>query len=102
MSASASGPAGRSWRELLAQPLIWLVRAYQLVVSPLLGPTCKFYPSCSAYAVDALRTHGPLTGVWLAGRRLLRCHPWSHGGVDHVPPRASTVMTTGEPGSPRD
>ncbi|USQ76352.1 membrane protein insertion efficiency factor YidD [Ornithinimicrobium cryptoxanthini] len=71
----------------LALPLIWLVRAYQLLVSPLLGPSCKYYPSCSAYAVTALGRYGPLKGTWLAARRLFRCHPWSHGGVDHVPER---------------
>ncbi len=65
--------------------LIVLVRAYQLLLSPFLGQTCRYYPSCSAYAVQALQTHGPLKGTWLAGRRLLRCHPWSPGGVDHVP-----------------
>lgn len=65
--------------------LVLLVRAYQLLVSPLLGPTCRFYPSCSSYAVIALRTHGALRGTWLTVRRLLRCHPWNPGGVDHVP-----------------
>jgi uncharacterized protein len=67
--------------------LIGLVRGYQLVVSPYLGPTCRYYPSCSAYAVEALRVHGAIKGSWLAVRRLLRCHPWSPGGVDHVPSR---------------
>lgn len=67
-------------------PLIGLVRLYQLVISPLLAPSCRYYPSCSAYAVQALQTHGAIRGTWLAGRRLLRCHPWSPGGVDHVPP----------------
>ena len=75
---------------MIARTLVWLlvapVRAYQLVVSPLLGPRCRFYPSCSAYAVDALRAHGPVRGLWLAGRRLLRCHPWNPGGPDPVPP----------------
>ena len=50
-------------------------------------PRCRYYPSCSTYAVGALRTHGPLRGSWLAARRVLRCHPWSPGGIDHVPPR---------------
>jgi putative membrane protein insertion efficiency factor len=72
-------------------PLAWvltrLVRAYQLLVSPLLGPRCRFYPSCSSYALQAVTTHGALRGSWLAARRLLRCHPWNPGGVDHVPPR---------------
>jgi len=75
---------------MVALPLIWLVRAYQLVISPMFPPSCRFYPSCSAYAVTALERHGPLKGTWLAARRLLRCHPWNPGGVDHVPQRAST------------
>ncbi|QDO87141.1 membrane protein insertion efficiency factor YidD [Ornithinimicrobium ciconiae] len=78
----------------LAMPLIALVRVYQLLISPLLGPSCKFYPSCSAYAVTALRRHGPIRGTWLAARRLGRCHPWSHGGVDHVPERGPGRSTT--------
>ena len=67
--------------------LLGLVRGYQLLVSPLLGQTCRFYPSCSAYAVGALREHGALRGTWLAVRRVARCHPWNPGGVDPVPPR---------------
>lgn len=87
---------------IAAMPLIWLVRAYQLLISPLLGPTCKFYPSCSAYAVTALQTRGPLVGLWLTARRLLRCHPWSHGGVDHVPTRHITAhLMSGELSSPQ-
>lgn len=66
--------------------LVLLVRAYQLLVSPLLGPRCRFYPSCSAYAVEALKVHGALRGTWLAVRRVGRCHPWNPGGVDTVPP----------------
>jgi uncharacterized protein len=71
---------------LVAAALVLPIRAYQLVVSPLLGPRCRFYPSCSAYAVEALQVHGPLRGLWLAARRLLRCHPWNPGGLDPVPP----------------
>ena len=67
--------------------LVAAIRAYQLFVSPLLGPRCRFYPSCSAYGLEAVRTHGAMRGTWLAGRRLLRCHPWNPGGVDFVPPR---------------
>lgn len=91
----------RTARAWAATPLVWLVRLYQLLISPLVGPTCKFYPSCSAYAVLALREHGALRGTWLAGRRLLRCHPWSHGGVDHVPARQYATIA-GEHRSPRD
>ncbi|MBD8533292.1 MULTISPECIES: membrane protein insertion efficiency factor YidD [unclassified Massilia] len=66
--------------------LIWIVRAYRLVLSPMLGQNCRFYPSCSSYAIEALQTHGALRGSWLAARRLGRCHPWNAGGVDPVPP----------------
>lgn len=60
------------------------VRGYQALVSPLLGPRCKYYPSCSRYAIDALHEYGFLRGLVLTGWRLLRCNPWSHGGVDHA------------------
>lgn len=83
-----SGRLVRLVPRLPALLLVLVLRAYQLLVSPMLGPTCRFYPSCSAYAVDALRTHGLFRGVWLTARRLLRCHPWNPGGVDPVPPRA--------------
>jgi putative membrane protein insertion efficiency factor len=78
--------------------LLLLVRGYQLLISPLLGPRCRFYPSCSAYAVTALQTHGALRGSWLAVRRLGRCHPWNPGGVDHVPPARSNRHTDAAPG----
>ncbi|HET7303365.1 MAG TPA: membrane protein insertion efficiency factor YidD [Segeticoccus sp.] len=80
-------PEPRTWGSYLALPLIWLVRAYQLVISPMTPPSCRFYPSCSAYAVTALRRFGPLKGTWLTVWRLLRCNPWNPGGVDHVPQR---------------
>ena len=62
-----------------------LIRAYQLTLSPLLGPRCRFYPSCSQYALEAVGQHGALRGSWLALRRLARCHPWHAGGYDPVP-----------------
>jgi putative membrane protein insertion efficiency factor len=65
--------------------LIGLVRLYQLAVSPLLPPSCRFHPSCSAYAAEALRRHGAARGSWLAIRRLARCHPFCEGGIDPVP-----------------
>jgi hypothetical protein len=65
--------------------LIWVVRLYQRLISPLRPQTCRFHPSCSAYAVEALERFGPLGGGWLAIRRLGRCHPWTPGGVDPVP-----------------
>lgn len=67
--------------------LMGLIRLYQWTLSPLLGPVCRFYPSCSAYAFEAVQTHGAVYGTYLAVRRLLRCHPWNPGGVDHVPPK---------------
>jgi putative membrane protein insertion efficiency factor len=79
-----------SWRDLSRVPAllgIGLIRVYQRVISPWTGPSCRYYPSCSAYAVEALRIHGVLRGSWLAVRRLGRCHPWTPGGVDHVPAR---------------
>ena len=70
---------------VLALPLVGLIRLYQALVSPLLpSGTCKYHPSCSHYAADALRAHGLLRGGALAAWRLLRCNPWSHGGVDRV------------------
>jgi len=66
--------------------LLLVLRAYQLVVSPMTPPTCRFYPSCSQYAVIAITRHGALKGSWLAVRRVLRCNPWNPGGVDDVPP----------------
>jgi putative membrane protein insertion efficiency factor len=72
---------------LVAAPLIGAIVVYQRVVSPMLPPTCRYYPSCSAYAVTALRRFGPFRGTWLAVKRLGRCHPWAPGGVDHVPAR---------------
>ena len=62
-----------------------VVRAYRYFVSPLLPPACRFYPSCSAYAEQALQDHGALRGGWLAARRLCRCGPWQAGGLDPVP-----------------
>jgi putative membrane protein insertion efficiency factor len=73
--------------QLLLLGLLWLYRTF---VSPLTGPTCRYYPSCSSYAVLAVQTHGALRGSWLAVRRLGRCHPWAAGGVDDVPPRDRT------------
>ena len=65
--------------------LLGLIRAYQYAVSPLFVQSCRFYPSCSAYALEAVARHGSLSGAWLAVKRLLRCHPWHPGGYDPVP-----------------
>jgi putative membrane protein insertion efficiency factor len=65
--------------------LILILRAYQLAISPWLGPCCRFHPSCSAYAIAALERHGAWRGLALAAQRLLKCHPFHAGGVDPVP-----------------
>ncbi len=67
--------------------LIGVIRAWRFAISPLYGQVCRYHPSCSAYALEAVTVHGSLRGTWLAGRRLVRCHPWSDGGYDPVPPR---------------
>jgi putative membrane protein insertion efficiency factor len=72
---------------VVARILIGLVRFYQLAVSPWMPPACRFTPSCSCYAIDALRAHGALRGAWLAVRRIGRCHPWGGYGYDPVPER---------------
>ncbi len=72
-------------RRACATLLVWLIRAYQVVVSPMLGPTCRFIPSCSDYALEAIRRHGAAKGSMLTARRLLKCHPFHPGGFDPVP-----------------
>lgn len=76
-------------RRLLVFSLQLPIRAYRLLVSPLLGPRCRHLPSCSEYALQALEIHGPVYGTWLAVRRVVRCHPLNPGGEDPVPPRRS-------------
>lgn len=79
----------------MTRVLVLLLRAYQLAISPLVGPSCRFYPSCSNYAIEAVRTHGALRGAWLALRRVGRCHPWCEGGYDPVPPTANHSTACG-------
>jgi putative membrane protein insertion efficiency factor len=82
-------PRERSVAKLAARAprtaLVLLVRFYQVGLSPLLPPSCRYYPSCSAYAVEALERHGAVRGGWLALRRIARCHPFRPGGFDPVP-----------------
>ena len=72
------------YMQLLGRFFVVLIRAYQICISPVLLPCCRFTPSCSEYAIDAIRSYGPLKGSYLALRRLLRCHPWHPGGYDPV------------------
>lgn len=72
-------------RSALQKIAIGFVRFYQLFISPLLGPRCRFYPTCSQYAIEAINCHGVQKGCWLAIKRLLKCHPLSEGGYDPVP-----------------
>ncbi len=71
---------------LLAWPMLLLVQIYRHTVSPLLGANCRYQPTCSAYAIEALRLHGAFRGTALAARRIARCHPWGDSGYDPVPP----------------
>lgn len=71
---------------MLRRLFVLPIRFYQLFISPVLPPACLFYPTCSAYALEAIMTHGVLRGGWLALRRLARCHPWGGSGYDPVPP----------------
>jgi uncharacterized protein len=92
--------------------LILLLRGYRWLISPLLmaitqtfmgpdgGQRCRYYPSCSGYALEAVEVHGALRGSWLAVRRVARCHPWAPGGVDNVPPASTTESVPHSGASP--
>jgi hypothetical protein len=84
--------------------VIGVLRLYRVLVSPIYGDTCRFYPSCSAYALGSVTEHGLVRGGWLAVRRLGRCHPWNPGGVDHVPvnARRAARAAAGEPSRPHE
>lgn len=88
-SASESLFSGAS---LPGRLLIGLVQVYRLAVSPVMAPSCRYWPSCSEYAMEALRRHGAGRGSWLTARRLCRCHPWSAGGIDEVPASFTNPM----------
>ncbi len=74
-------------KRFLAALLIAPIRLYQRLISPAIAPRCRYYPTCSGYAVEAIREFGPIRGLILAGWRVLRCNPWSHGGVDELSDR---------------
>jgi hypothetical protein len=80
---------------LLAKPLIWLVKFYRFAISPWLGGNCRYQPTCSNYAIEALEMHGVLRGSWLAAKRMGRCHPWGGSGYDPVPPVEADKRETG-------
>jgi putative membrane protein insertion efficiency factor len=98
-----TGPGADGTTSWAARPFVALVRGYQRWISPALPPTCRFFPSCSAYAVEALQVHGLLRGAALTVWRLLRCAPWHPGGVDPVPPAHTprTSFPDGPPAGPR-
>ena len=70
-----------------------ILRAYRAFISPLYGDVCRYYPSCSQYALQAIQQYGVIRGTWMGGRRLMRCHPWAPGGIDDVPERVPTRYT---------
>jgi len=82
--------------------LVWLIRGYQKFISPLKPPTCRFAPTCSHYAIEAVRRFGAFKGGWLAVRRILKCHPFHPGGIDHVPEKRESshlLLKRGKGGS---
>ncbi len=84
--------AGRAVSALVQALLLGLVRSYRFALSPWLGSACRFTPTCSQYALEALQAHGPWVGGYLASHRVLRCHPWCDGGHDPVPPRVASAI----------
>ncbi len=70
---------------MIRSAMLFLIRGYQLVLSPFIGKSCRFHPTCSSYAYEAIERYGPARGAWLGLRRLLRCHPFHEGGIDPVP-----------------
>ena len=75
----------KSFLQILALPFIWLIKFYQWGISPLFGPKCRFTPTCSQYALQAFKKYGVFKGMWLAIKRISRCHPWGGHGYDPVP-----------------
>lgn len=71
--------------KIMAAPFIFLIKLYQWIISPWLGPKCRYTPTCSAYTIEAIQKHGVIKGIWLGMKRLSRCHPWGGHGHDPVP-----------------
>jgi len=92
----ADGQVAQARPSAAARVLMSLISGYRRFISPLLGPRCRFAPSCSAYALEAVREHGALRGTWLAVRRIGRCHPFNPGGFDPVPPALHGRRTSPE------
>jgi len=79
-------------RNILIEVFIFPIRLYQWTISPLLQPSCRHVPSCSQYAIEAVKIHGVFTGSYLAFRRIIRCHPWGTSGYDPVPPKPYKIL----------
>ena len=71
--------------KIIAWPIVFLIRFYQLIISPLFPPSCRFTPTCSSYMLEAIKIWGPFKGVWMGVKRLSKCHPWGTSGYDPVP-----------------
>ncbi|MDE7410628.1 MAG: membrane protein insertion efficiency factor YidD [Paramuribaculum sp.] len=75
----------KQFKWIISQPFILLVRFYQLCISPMLPKSCRYEPTCSQYCIEAIKKYGPMKGIWLALKRISRCHPWGGSGYDPVP-----------------
>ncbi|NDL69387.1 membrane protein insertion efficiency factor YidD [Halomonas alkaliphila] len=89
--------AKRGASKALAMVMIGFIKVYQYTISPLLGPRCRFWPSCSSYTIEAIQVHGPIKGGWMAIKRIIRCHPGSAGGIDPVPGGRSEQLCKEDP-----
>ena len=96
-----SGFRGSILRRACVAVMVSLIDGYRFFLSPWIGQSCRFDPTCSRYAREAIIRHGPLRGSWLALRRLSHCHPWHEGGHDPVPPSPSGIPVTSCPDTPR-
>nr|WP_300309459.1 membrane protein insertion efficiency factor YidD [Halomonas sp.] len=94
--AAFGAQASLLWR-CLALPAVVLIKAYQLLISPILGPRCRYWPSCSHYGKEAIQVHGPLKGGWLTFTRIMRCRPGGGSGIDPVPGGPSEAMCREDP-----